>query len=61
MKFKLGDRVKDKYSGIEGTVYCIETSLVLSEARIRVERDGVDSNGHFWPEVWLFEGRLEKL
>lgn len=57
---KLGDRVKDVHSEVEGVVYMIETCL-FREPRIQVLRDGVDSYGNLWAETWFFEGRLKKL
>lgn len=56
-KFKLGDRVYDKHSRVEGTIYMIELCL-YREPRYSVLRDGVDSDGSLWPETWFLEGRL---
>lgn len=57
-RFKLGARVRDRHSGAEGTIYMIETCL-YREARYHVLRDGLDADAMPWPELWLFEGRLE--
>lgn len=58
--FRLGDRVFDRHTCIEGTVYKIETCL-YREPRYEILRDGVDSDGALWPDLWLFEGRLHKV
>lgn len=57
---KLGARVREKHSEVEGTISAIETSIYTNR-RFKVERDGVDNNGHLWPDVWFYEGRLIPL
>lgn len=58
--FVLGQRARDRFSGVEGTIYMVETCLART-TRYYLLRDGVDSDGALWPELWLFEGRLEAV
>lgn len=57
-EIKLGDRIRDKHSKVEGVAIAIETHL-YRETRVQIQRDGVDPNGMMWPETWLFAGRLD--
>jgi hypothetical protein len=56
-RFTFGDKVLDRISRIEGTIDKIAISA-HAEPEYRIVRDGVDSDGRPWPELWLYESRL---
>lgn len=59
-EINLGDRVREKLSGVEGVVIGI-THWITSCDHIGVKRQGVDQNGKPWELLWFDEPHIEVL